>query len=106
VLRLKAVDIIKKKKTFWADEIVLWSGSLAVPQRLQGPTWQLTSICNSSPRGSDALFWPLQGTTCMWSIDKYMQATHMDKMKNKGKKPLKTKTFEKLVIYKWKVHAS
>lgn len=28
-----------------------------------------TSICNSSPRGPNALFWPLWGTACVWFTD-------------------------------------
>lgn len=27
---------------------------------------RLTRACNSSPGGSDALFWPLQATACAW----------------------------------------
>lgn len=29
------------------------------------PTWQLTTVYNSSPRGSGALVWPLPGTHVM-----------------------------------------
>lgn len=27
---------------------------------VSGPTWQLATLCNSSSRGADAYFWPLQ----------------------------------------------
>lgn len=36
-------------------------GALAEdPGSVSRPTWQLTAICNSSPRGSLALFYPLR----------------------------------------------
>ena len=39
-------------------------------------TWRLTTICNSSPRASDALFW-LLGALHTWGVLTCMQAKHL-----------------------------
>jgi hypothetical protein len=59
--------------------------------------WWLTTICNSSPGGSDALFCPPKAT------DRYMveiytcrENTHKHKVNNKTKPPLDGLDFRKL----------
>jgi len=48
------------------------------------PIWQLTTTCNSSARGSNALFWPLPAPGTYCSAHTYMQTsthTHKNKIK-------------------------
>lgn len=45
--------------------------------QLPAYTWQLTTTCNSSSRGFDTLFWPLQEHTWYTDINEYETLTHV-----------------------------
>ena len=56
----------------------VWRGGSCRGSKLDSlhpPTRWLTTICNSSSRGSVTLFWPPQVPTCMW-CNTYMQTKH------------------------------
>jgi hypothetical protein len=64
-------------------------------------TWWLTTIYNSSSRGSNALFWPLW-TQHIHGAETYIQAKYpyckIKETKNKGKETFLNKLYEDMPI--------
>lgn len=78
-----------------AGEMTQQSRTLLFLQRTQvwvlAPTWYLRSICNSSPRGLNALFWSLQ-LLSMYKMHRYTCRKNILKHANKQIKLDKTHT--------------
>ena len=82
------VGLIKQTKS-GAGERTWWLRALAgLPEdwvQFPAPMWQHTTICNSSSRGCDTLFWPLRALHAR-GAQTFMQAnTHtyrINKLKN------------------------
>lgn len=54
------------------------------PDLISSTTWQLITVCNSSPRRCDTFFWPLW-SLCVNDTWTYIQATHIHEIKTKVK---------------------